>query len=181
MKNLTTRQLAAAAVVGAAYAALTMALAPISYGPIQMRVSEVLCVLPYFMPVTTWGLFIGCALANIISAAGIWDVIFGSLATLGACLCIQALGRKDRSVQSWPRIVLAALMPVVWNGVIIGAMLMWTVTDVVFPELNAAFWIIGGEVALGEAIVMFVLGIPLLRFLPTMPWFRKIMDTVIKE
>ena len=71
MKNLTTRQLAAAAVVGAAYAALTMALAPISYGPIQMRVSEVLCVLPYFMPVTTWGLFIGCALANIISAAGI--------------------------------------------------------------------------------------------------------------
>ena len=181
MKNLTTRQLAAAAVVGAAYAALTMALAPISYGPIQMRVSEVLCVLPYFMPVTTWGLFIGCALANIISAAGIWDVIFGSLATLGACLCIQALGRKDRSAQSWPRIVLAALMPVVWNGVIIGAMLMWTVTDVVFPELNAAFWVIGGEVALGEAIVMFVLGIPLLRFLPTMPWFRKIMDTVNKE
>ena len=173
--RFTTKNIAVAAVVGAAYAALTMALAPISYGPIQMRVSEVLCILPFFMPVTTWGLFLGCALANIISAAGIWDVVFGSLATLLACLCIQALGRHGRGAESWVRIILAALMPVVWNGVIIGAMLMWTLTDTVFPEVNAAFWIIGGEVALGEAIVLFVLGVPLMRLLPKAPWFRTMM------
>ena len=179
--RFSTWDMAVAAIVGAAYAALTMLLAPISYNAVQMRVSEVLCILPFFLPMTTWGLFLGCALANIVSAAGIWDVVFGSLATLLSCLCIQMLGRHGRGAKSWLRILLAALMPVVFNGVIIGAMLMWTVTDVVFPELNAAFWIIGGEVALGEAIVMFVLGIPLLRFLPTMPWFRKIMDTVNKE
>lgn len=174
--RFSTRDLAVAAVVGAAYAALTMLLAPISYGPIQMRVSEVLCILPFFMPVTTWGLFVGCAVANIISTAGIWDVIFGSLATLLACLCIQALGQRGRGANSWLRIILAALMPVVWNGVIIGALLMWTVTDTVFPEVNAAFWIIGGEVALGEAVVMFILGIPLMRMLPKAPWFQKIID-----
>ena len=176
MKKHTTKQLANAAVVGAAYAALTMALAPISYGPIQMRVSEVLCILPFFIPTTTFGLFAGCALANIISAAGIWDVIFGSLATLGSCLCIQALGQRGRGAKSWVRILLAALMPIVWNGVIIGAMLMWTTTDVKFPELNAAFWIIGGEVALGEAIVMFALGVPLMRLLPEAPWFQQILS-----
>ena len=176
MKKRTTRKLATAAVVGAAYAALTMLLAPISYGEVQMRVSEVLCILPFFIPSTTWGLFLGCAIANVISAAGIWDVVFGSLATLLSCLCIQMLGRHGRGAKSWLRILLAALMPVLFNGVIIGALLMWTTTDTVFPEVNAAFWIIGGSVALGEAFVMFVLGVPLMRFLPKQTWFRKIIE-----
>lgn len=52
--HITTRKLAAAAVTGAAYAALTMLLAPISYGAIQCRVSEVLCILPFFIPCTAW-------------------------------------------------------------------------------------------------------------------------------
>lgn len=174
--RFSTWDMAVAAIVGAAYAALTMLLAPISYNAVQMRVSEVLCILPFFLPMTTWGLFLGCALANIVSAAGIWDVVFGSLATLLACLCIQTLGQHGRGAKSWLRILLAALMPVIWNGVIIGFLLMWTITDVKFPELNAAFWAIGGSVALGEAVVMFVLGVPLMRFLPTQAWFRKIVS-----
>lgn len=163
--HFTTRKMAVAAIVGAAYAALTMVLAPISYGPVQMRISEVLCILPFFVPCTTWGLFVGCAIANIISAAGIWDVVFGSLATLFACLCIQALGQRGRGASSWPRVLMAALMPVVWNAVIIGAMLMWTLTDAVFPHFTFTFLVFAGEVALGELVVMFVLGIPLLKLL----------------
>ena len=61
------------AVVGALYAALTMLLAPISYGNLQFRISEALCVLPVFFPYTSVGLFLGCALANTISAAGMLD------------------------------------------------------------------------------------------------------------
>ncbi len=170
--HFSTKKMAIAAIVGAAYAALTMVLAPISYGPIQMRVSEVLCILPFFLPCTTWGLFIGCATANLISAAGIWDVIFGSLATLFSCLCIQALGQRGRYADSWPRVILAALMPVVWNAVIVGAMLMWTLTDAVFPHFSSTFWVFGGEVGLGELVVMFVLGIPLLKLLERSVWFR---------
>ena len=100
--HITTRKLTAAAVTGAAYAALTMLLAPISYGAIQCRVSEVLCILPFFIPCTAWGLFAGCAIANLLSAAGILDVIFGSLATLLAALCTAWLGR-GRGAQSWVR------------------------------------------------------------------------------
>ena len=67
--NKTTRNIVTAAVIGALYAVLTMVLAPISYGPVQCRISEVLCILPFFMPSTTWGLFFGCAIANIASSA----------------------------------------------------------------------------------------------------------------
>ena len=75
-RPLRTHALAAAAIVGAAYAVLTMALAPISYGAIQLRISEVLCILPYFMPCTAWGLFIGCAAANLLTG-NVFDIIFG--------------------------------------------------------------------------------------------------------
>ena len=80
--KINTRNLITAAIIGALYAVLTMVLAPISYGPVQFRVSEVLCILPFFMPCTSWGLFIGCIVANLMSAAGLLDVVFGSLATL---------------------------------------------------------------------------------------------------
>lgn len=114
--NKTTRNIVTAAVIGALYAVLTMVLAPISYGPVQCRISEVLCILPFFMPSTTWGLFFGCAIANIASAAGLPDIIFGSLATLIACLCISWCGKHNKKA-------LACLMPVIWNGLIVGAML----------------------------------------------------------
>lgn len=94
--NKTTRRIVTAAIVGALYAVLTIVLAPISYGPVQCRISEVLCILPFFMPCTTWGLFFGCAIANIASAAGLPDIIFGSLATLVACLCIAWCGRRNK-------------------------------------------------------------------------------------
>lgn len=86
-----THRLAAAAVIGAAYAVLTMVLAPISYGTVQFRVSEVLCILPYFLPFSTWGLFAGCLIANLITG-NIFDIIFGSMATLCAALCTAAIG-----------------------------------------------------------------------------------------
>lgn len=165
-----------AAVIGAAYAALTMVLAPISFGPIQMRVSEVLCVLPFFMPCATWGLFIGCMIANLISAAGVWDVVFGSLATLGSCLCIQALGQRGKKVSSWPHIILAMLMPVVWNAFIVVGMLTWSLTETRVFQFGKQFWIFAAEVGLGELIVMLVLGIPLLKLLEHSEWFQARTD-----
>lgn len=171
--HTSTKKLAAAAVVGAAYAALTMVLAPISYGAIQMRVSEVLCILPFFAPCTAWGLFLGCAIANVISASGILDVVFGSLATLGACLCVAALG-KGRGARSWTRCILAVLMPVVWNAVIVGAVLMWTLTETAFPSFSPVFWVFGGQVGAGELAVMLILGLPLLRLLPKNKKFTEI-------
>ena len=153
------------AITGALYAALTMLLAPVSYGALQFRLSEALCVLPFFLPYTSVGLFLGCAIANTLSAAGILDIVFGSLATLGAALCTAALGRKARRGEkaTFPVRIAACMSPVLWNGVIVGAVLALSFTP---GEFRGGFWLFGGQVALGELGVMLLLGLPLLSLLP---------------
>ena len=79
--------LAQGAIIAAMYVALTIIFAPISFGAIQVRIAEVLTILPLFTPAAIPGLFIGCLLANALGGGIIWDVIFGSIATLiGAAL-----------------------------------------------------------------------------------------------
>lgn len=167
MKN--TEKLVLAAAIGALYAVLTMLLSPISYGPLQFRVSEVLCILPYFIPFTAWGLFFGCMIANLVSAAGILDVVFGSLATLCACLCMASFGKKDIAANR----ILACLMPVLWNGVIVGVTLTVAVAGLNPIKEFGAFCIYAGQVALGELGVMFVIGLPLMSYLPKQKFFRE--------
>ena len=156
------RKIAFAAVIAAVYAALTMLLAPISYGVLQFRISEALCILPFFFPVSVWGLFVGCAIANTISLLGPVDIVCGSAATLLAALCTAYIGKRSKSV---PACILGCLPPVVFNGIIIGAML----AVITAPE--GGFWAgllaFGGQVALEELAVMLVIG------LPVMLWMRK--------
>ena len=153
-----------AAVVGALYAILTMVLAPISYGPLQFRISEALCVLSYFTPAAAWGLFIGCAIANTLSAAGLPDVIFGSLATLIACLGMSAVGKHMKD--SLKSRLLACFLPVIVNAVIVGAMLTYAYIGLSPLEHPGAFAVCAGEVALGELPVMYLFGLPLMSWLP---------------
>ena len=169
MKPLSVRRLTFAALIAAVYAALTIALSFISYGPVQFRIAEALCILPFFMPFTAWGLFVGCILSNIISPVGPLDMIFGSLATLGCCLCAAAFG-KHWDGKSWGKCILACLMPAVWNGVIIGALLALTAGAEEGAKLTL-FFLYGAEVALGELAVMFVIGLPLMRWLPKTAFF----------
>ena len=82
-----------AALIGAIYAVLTIAFAPISYGQIQVRISEALTVLPFFTPAAIPGLFIGCIIANLYGGNGIIDIVFGSLATLGAAALSYKMGK----------------------------------------------------------------------------------------
>jgi len=170
MKNLSARRLALCAVLAAVYAALTIATAAFSYGTVQFRIAEALCVLPALFPFTAWGLFVGCILANLVSPGGILDVIFGALATLACCGCAAAIGKGGRSMG---HSIAVCLMPVAWNAVVIGAVL--AVTAGVSPENSAPLWVFflayAAEVALGEAVVMFALGLPLLRFLPKSRWY----------
>lgn len=102
--------LAYGALLAAVYAVVTYVTAPISFGPIQFRISEALCILPVFTPAAIPGLFVGCFLANFMSGAAPMDVIFGSLATL-----IGAVG----TYQLRHRGVLAALPPIAANALII--------------------------------------------------------------
>ena len=163
MRGLSYK-LAFAAVVGALYAILTMVLAPISYGPLQFRISEALCVLSYFTPAAAWGLFIGCAIANTRTAAGLPDVIFGSLATLIACRGMAAVGKHMKD--SLKSRLLACFLPVIVNAVIVGAMLTYAYIGLSPLEHPGAFAVCAGEVALGELPVMYLFGLPLMSWLP---------------
>lgn len=166
----SVRKLAAAALTGAAYAALTILTAPISYGAVQMRISEVLCVLPFFIPCTGWGLFAGCIISNLFSAAGLLDVIFGPLATLLAALCMSMLGRRGRL--SMTAAALACAMPVVFNGVIVGGVLAKALADL------RAWPLFGLQVAAGEAVVLYAAGLPLLRLMLRTPVFRRLAEQI---
>lgn len=173
-KPLRAHTLAAAAIVGAAYAVLTMALAPISYGAIQLRVSEVLCILPYFMPCTAWGLFIGCAAANLLTG-NVFDIIFGSLATLAAALLTAAIGKRKHTLANS---ALACLMPVVFNALVVGAVITAAYEGMNLFQHFGVFALNAAYVGLGEAIVLYVLGLPLMRYLPGKKFFKEFMEKV---
>lgn len=112
-KLLTTRSLCVSAVIAALYAAMTLLLAPISYGPIQLRLSEAMTLLPILLPQAVPGLFVGCLIANLYTGM-LTDIIFGSLATLLAAIGTYLLRKKP---------VLAAACPVAANAVIVGLVL----------------------------------------------------------
>ena len=82
-------------------------------------------------------------------------------------------------VPAFTNLFLAFRNPIL--GVLVGAVLTWSLTDAVFPHLNASFWVFGGQVALGEIAVLGVLGLPLMRLLPRNPKFREIIRSYQKE
>ena len=103
MKNKNTQKLTLAAMVAAAYAVLSLlgAVFGITYGPIQVRFSEALCLLPFLFPETAWGLGVGCLIANLFSPYGVLDIVVGSLATLIAAL-ITSRCRNVWLAAFWP-------------------------------------------------------------------------------
>jgi uncharacterized membrane protein len=161
--------LAVMAVIAAAYAALTIVLAPISYGPVQFRVSEALTALPFLMPGAVWGIFVGCVLANLYTGS-VLDIVFGSLATLLAGLMTAWFGKKGNTVKNR---LLGCLMPVVFNAVIVGAVLTWGYGLQEFPSPLASYGFNALTVGIGEAGVMYLIGYTLLRQLPKIKSVRE--------
>ncbi|MEI3252634.1 MAG: QueT transporter family protein [Faecalibacterium sp.] len=121
-QNLSVRKLARCGMVAALYVVLCMALQPFSYGAVQVRVAEALCLLPVFGAEYIFGVVLGCFLANLLGST-IVDVIFGTLATLLACLVTYKL----RNIRFKGLAVAASLPPVVFNAVIMAVMHMITV------------------------------------------------------
>ena len=161
MKDKRVLYITQAAVIAALYAVLTIgqnALLPgTASAAVQFRVAEVLCVLAIYTPAAIPGLTIGCIIANISSVTaglGFYDMIFGSLASLLAALAMYGL--RNIRIKNIP--FLALLMPALFNGVIVGLEISIFFTDTGFSFVS--FLITGGLVALGELVVLLVLGIP---------------------
>lgn len=162
----TTLFIAYAAVIAAMYATLTIlqnVLLPGSASAsVQFRVSEVLTILALYTPAAIPGLAVGCAVANLssVSVAGPLDLIIGSAASLIAAVLMYA----TRNVRLFKLPVLAALMPALVNGVLVGFEIdFFIVNQGSFNFFDFLFQ--GGCVALGELAVLFLLGLPLTRLI----------------
>ncbi len=158
--------IAQAAVIAALYAALTILqnlLLPGSASmAVQFRVAEALTVLAVFTPAAVPGLTVGCVAANIssLAALGSYDLIFGSLASFFAALLMYVF----RRARLFGLPVLSALMPALMNGLIVGFEISFFFNNNM--QFNFVdFLIVGGCVALGELVVLFVLGLPLCRLI----------------
>ena len=163
--RINIRRIAFAGVIAALYAALTVAVAPIAYGPLQFRIAEALCILPFFFPVAVPGLFVGCILANLLSPYGILDVVVGSVASLLAALCTMLIGRSNR--RSLPVKALACFPPVIFNAVFIGALIaFYMVGGGETKAFLTAFLLNGLQVGFGQLVVLYALGLPLMIYLP---------------
>lgn len=165
MKQKSTKYIVQAAVIAALYAVLTILQNTLLPGTasmaVQFRVSEVLTILALYTPAAVPGLTIGCVIANIssLSALGPYDLIFGSLASLIAALCMYAL--RNARIASLP--VISALMPALANGLIVGFEIEFFFVEGGFHF--ADFLLQGGLVALGELVVLFILGLPLSKLI----------------
>lgn len=157
MKKGHLRQLSLSAMVAALYVLFTYLAAALGLAnqPIQLRFSEALCILPYFTPAAIPGLFVGCLLANLLTGAVIWDILFGSLATLLGAWGTYLLRRRK-----W----LTPLPPILANTVIIPLVLAYSTLphSNISPALLLGY---AGFILAGEVLSCGVLGMLLLHLL----------------
>ncbi len=159
--NRPLSKLTLTALIAALYTALCFTVPFLSFGPMQFRLSEALCVLPLFYPPAVGGLTLGCFVSNLVgfltglNPVGLVDSAVGTLATLLATLATWYIGRRLRG--KWPRLLVGLVPPVVSNALIVGAEL-----TVLFYG-GAPGWFVPNLlwVALGEAVVCYGLGLPL--------------------
>lgn len=166
-----TRQWLIIAMIGALYTALSLALAPYSFGPVQVRIAEAMTLLPLLSPLAIGGLTLGCALTNLIGAAtglnilGYYDVLWGTLATLSAAWITYAF--RHVTVKKIP--IISISTPIVLNALIIGAEL--TVAFGPLTWLSFGFYAL--SVGAGQALSVILLGLPLLKAVESTKLFTK--------
>ena len=153
-----------AGMIAALYVVLTYVanLFGLASGAIQVRLSEALTILPVFSVAAIPGLTVGCVLANLLTGCAVWDVVFGSLATLIGAIGTRLL--KDKPLLAW-------IPPVLSNAAIVPVVLMkvYGVEDItVFGQTfggDSIWMMLVVTVGIGEIISCGVLGLLLWRSL----------------
>ena len=160
--HVSVQRLVRCAVIAAMYVVLCLVLAPFSYGAVQVRIAEALCLLPVFGAEYIIGVTLGCFLANLFGST-IIDVIFGTLATLLACLVTYRL----RNLRIKGLAIPASLPPVLFNAVIVGIEITIFFTD--YSAMSAPLWLLcltnGITVGIGELVSCTVLGVALVKLI----------------
>ncbi|MEF9934682.1 MAG: QueT transporter family protein [Clostridium sp.] len=145
MRGISVSNLTKVAIVAALYIVLTIAIAPIGYGAIQFRVSEILNLLVFFNPIYGISLIIGCALSNIYSPLGIYDVIFGTLST---ALSVYFIAKSKN-------LFVASLWPSLFIPVIV-ALELYLLQNIPFVATAASIFV-------SEFIIMTIIAYPIFK------------------
>ena len=144
--NNKTLNLTWAALIAALYVVLTFAAntAGLASGAVQVRLSEMLTVMPLFTWAAVPGLTVGCLLANLLTGCALWDVVFGTFATLLGALGTYYIGRRKP--------VLGPVFPIVSNALIVPLVLQYVY------GLEGSYWYFMATVGVGEIISCGLLG-----------------------
>lgn len=176
--NTNAKKLCYAALIAALYTALSLLFLPISFGPIQCRISEMLTILPAFLSAGVMGVTIGCLLTNILGGAILPDIIFGTLATfIGAVLTrvltralmkeLRARLKTENTVQPGLRLrLLTVLPPIISNTIIVPMVLKYA-----YGFEDALYFMIV-TVCIGEIIGIGIIGNLLMTLLCKKNIFR---------
>jgi uncharacterized membrane protein len=170
MRKMSTKQLVQSGLIAALYIVLTVSpvLATISYGQVQFRVSEALVLLSFFSPVYIPAVAVGTFIANLVGPFGIIDAVVGSAASALAMILIwqtrKLMGTKLVSL------FLASLWPVLVNALYVPALIIMVDPDTPWQ----AFAAIGVSVAIGEFVVVSLVGVALWYSLKNHPLLNEL-------
>lgn len=164
---MKTRRLVFSALIAALYAALTYFLAPISYGDVQFRISEIMVLLVLLDPIYIGGLTLGCFLANMLSPYGTLDVVVGTSATFISLVLMNLTKKFIKNITL--STIIASIWPTIINGIMIGYMLYYV------AKLPLILTMI--QVGIGELVVVTLAGVPVFLYL----YKRGILNNLISK
>ena len=165
---MNTKRLVRAAMGAAIYVVLCLVLAPFSYGAVQVRLAEMLCLLPVFGAEYIVAVTLGCFLANLLGSTLV-DVVFGTAATLVACLLTYAVRKMRVGGLAIP----AAVPPIVSNAVIVGALELTFFLPGVTGTAALAAWN-ALTVGIGEVVSCGILGVALVKLMESNAGLRRL-------
>ena len=140
---MKAKDIAIYAMIAALYFITTIIFSPISFGPVQFRVAEMLVMLCLFKKGAIAGVTIGCMIANLYSPMGIIDVIFGGLATLLICIFVNKTQKPFASV----------IFGSILSGIVVSAEMSIMIGVDFFQGFLGVF--VGELVSLGAGSILF--------------------------
>ncbi len=152
MQN-ATKKITRAGIVGGLYVILSLITFPVASSGIQFRASEALTLLPLFFPETIFGVFVGCALSNLITGCLLWDIILGSLVTLISAVITFGVGKIFKN--SALRIIFGGLAPVLLNAFILPVVWLLCYGNLEYVYLLQALFLL-----VGQSLSVYGLGTP---------------------
>ena len=163
------------AMIAAIYTVVSVCLSAITYGPVQIRISESLTLLPVFAFGNVWGVTIGCFLTNLIgfftgaNILGSLDIIFGTFATFTAAICSYLL----RNIKFKGLPIMSAIPPILFNAVVVG----WELCVLINGGFNpVVFTAQAASVATGQFVSCAIIGLAMVRVIEKNSTLRQLVS-----